>query len=151
MLRRFAPKTPHGGSPVRSVPAVTLRLPAGVLLAGMLAACGTSTPQAQDACPGFVDAYNQAGDHVKAGLGGDSGFLLENSLRHDGDAARAAAASATGPAKIDLIRFGQALDNVQAVVHAQPGELGLLAAGTAFVNAKDQVAKDCDYTLAEQK
>jgi len=127
---------------------VTLYLPAVVFLAAALTACGGGAPQSQDACPGFVPAYNEAGSHVHDGLQGDTGVLLENSLRHDGDAARAAAASATGPAKADLARFGQALDDFRTVVHAHPGELDLLNAGTAFTDAKDQIAKDCDYTLA---
>lgn len=67
-----------------------------------------------DTCPGFVEAYNLAGNHVKAGLAGGGGLLLENSLRHDGDAARAAAASVSGSAKADLTRLGQALDQFRA-------------------------------------
>jgi len=102
-----------------------------------------------DTCSGFVSAYNTASAHVKAGLAGDSGPLLENSLRHDGDDARTAAASASGPTKADLTRFGQALDGFRTAVHAQSSELGLLTAGTAFADAKDQIAKDCDYTLAK--
>jgi len=41
VLRRFAPKTPHGGSPVRSVPAMRRAACALVLLA--VAGCGSST------------------------------------------------------------------------------------------------------------
>jgi len=93
---------------------VSLRLPAVVLLAVAITACGGGAPQAQHAwCSGFVQADNAAGAHVKAGLGGDSGFLLENSLRHDGDAARAAAASVSGPG--EEIALLQALPSARDV------------------------------------
>jgi len=104
-----------------------------------------------DTCSRFVSASNAANDHVKAGLAGSGGFLLENSLRHDGDDARTAAASASGSMRADLTRFGQALDGFRTAVHAQSSELGLLTAGTAFADAKDQIAKDCDYTLPGPK
>ncbi len=112
---------------------------------------GGGSSSGNDTCSGFVSASNAASAHVKAGLAGSGGFLLENSLRHDGDDARTAAASASGSTRADLTRFGQALDDFRTAVHAQSGELGLLTAGTAFADAKDRIAKDCDYTLAGPK
>lgn len=104
-----------------------------------------------DVCSGFVTAYNTAGAHVTAGLTGDFGPPLQSSLRHDGDTARTAAASGSGSTRADLTRFGQTLDDFRIVVHAQPDKLELLTAGTAFADAKLQIAKDCDYTLAGPK
>jgi len=92
-----------------------------------------------------VQRLRPSAQHVErsreGGIGGDFGPLLENSLRHDSDAACAAAVPVSGSTKTDLIRHGQALDPFRGTVHSRPSELELLDAGTAFADARDQLAR----------
>lgn len=125
----------------------------GVSLAVGAVHGGSRPSGGSDACGGFVAEYNTASSHVRTGLadaGSAPGPLLDNSLQQDVDLTRQAASTATGATRADLTGYAQALERFRSATHT-PTQEALLAPGMAFADARDRLAKDCGYTLAEQK
>jgi len=117
------------------------------------AARGGGSAGGGDACSSYVAEYNTSSSHVRTGLadaGMPVGPLLDNSLQQDVELTRQAASTATGAVRADLTGYAQALERFRVATHT-PTQDALLGPGMAFADARDRLAKDCDYTLAEQK